>query len=56
MNRFKRITHLCALGLAAVAAFFMSPAGQELVKQYPKLSGISALTVSLVALYHSPKK
>ena len=56
MNKFKRITHVCALALAAAAAFFVSPAGQAIVHQYPVLSGVSAVVLALATLYHNPAR
>jgi hypothetical protein len=52
---FKTITHVFAVILAGLAAFAVSPAGQAVVHQYPKLSGVVAAIVALSALYHSPK-
>jgi hypothetical protein len=55
MTRFKLITHWIAATLVTVAAFAVSPAGQALIAQYPKLSAAAGLLASLAALYHSPK-
>lgn len=51
----KRITHVIAVGLATVAAFFMTPAGMALVHQYPRLAAVSTL-VGMGALYFNPTK
>lgn len=56
MTRFKKLTHVLAVGFAAVVGFAVSPAGEAIVKQYPKVSGIFALLGVLGALYHSPKE
>ena len=51
----KKITHVFAVVLAGLAAFVVTPAGQALVHQYPWLSGIVGVIVSLAAVYHNPK-
>ena len=51
----KKATHIFAWGLAAVAAFMVTPAGQALVHQYPIVSGISGVILALAAVYHEPK-
>jgi hypothetical protein len=48
----KKVTHYVAVGFVAVAGFAVSDAGQALIHQYPKLSGIAALLGVLGALYH----
>jgi len=56
MNQWKKVTHVVAVGFATVAAFAISPAGQAVVKQYPKLAVAVTLIGSLGALYHEPKQ
>jgi hypothetical protein len=51
----KAVTHVVAAILAAGAAFLVTPAGQALVHQYPKLSVVSGLVFTLASLYHDPK-
>lgn len=50
----KTVTHVIAAVLATGAAFLVSPAGQALLKQYPKLSVVSGLVLTLASLYHDP--
>lgn len=56
MGKFKSVTHVFAVLVAALAAFAVSPAGQALVKQYPYLSGLAGVVIALSAVYHSPLK
>jgi hypothetical protein len=51
----KTITHVFAVGIVAVAGFFVSPAGVSLLHQYPVLVPVAAGIGALAALYHSPK-
>jgi hypothetical protein len=53
---FKTVTHYIALGVAALAGFAVTPAGQALVTQYPKLSMLFAAVGAIAALYHNPTK
>jgi hypothetical protein len=53
--KLKTITHVFAVVLAAVVTFAVSPAGQALVKQYPKIAGVFGILVALGAVYHEPK-
>lgn len=53
---FKVATHWLAVGIAAAAAFAISPAGQALVAQYPKLSGLVAVIAAIGALYRTPRQ
>lgn len=55
MGKFKNITHWVAAGLTVVAGFAVSPAGQAVIAQYPKLAGVTGLLSVLAALYHDPK-
>lgn len=52
---YKNLTHYFAIAVVAIAGFAISPAGQAVVSQYPKLSGIFAGVIALAALYHQPK-
>ena len=52
--RFKTITHVAALVLAGIAGFALTPAGQSVIAQYPKISVIFTLAAGLCALYHVP--
>ena len=53
---FKNLTHYLAVGMIAAYGFAMSPAGQALVKQYPKLSGVVGMLGGVMALYYSGEK
>ena len=55
MGKFKAVTHWLAVGLAVVTGFAVSPAGQALVRQYPKASGLFGFLAALGALYHTPR-
>lgn len=48
------ITHVLAVAFSAAVVFVMSPAGQALVKQYPKLSVASGILLAIAAVYHVP--
>jgi len=50
----KTITHFIAAGLAMAVAFAVSPAGQALVHQFPKLAGAVGVLLALGSLYHNP--
>ena len=52
---FKKVTHVAAALFAAAVGFAVSPAGEALVRQYPKLAAVSTLLGLLGSLYHSPK-
>lgn len=52
----KRITHIFAAIATAVFGFTMTPAGQSLIHQYPVLSTVVGLGLTLKALYHNPKE
>lgn len=54
MPNYKNLTHYLALGLAAVASFVVTPAGQAVIKQYPWSSGLAGVILTLVAVYHIP--
>ena len=57
MNKIKKVTHVFAVGLGLVVGFVGSPAGQGVLRQYPKLSvGASVLLAVAAALgvYHQP--
>jgi hypothetical protein len=51
----KTITYYLAVVIAAIAAFAVTPAGQALIAQYPKLSIVFAIIGALGALFHNPK-
>ena len=53
--KFSKITHVIAVGFAAVVGFATSDAGQAIIRQYPKLSAVAALLGLLGSLYHTPK-
>jgi hypothetical protein len=53
--KFTTFTHYLAVAVAALAGFALTPAGQALVAQYPKLSVLFGAAGALAALYHSPK-
>lgn len=53
--KFKSITHFAAVVIAAVSAFVLTPAGQAVLAQYPKLATIGGGIGAILALYHSPK-
>ena len=55
MSRFKKITHVFAVGITAVVGFAFTDAGQAIIRQYPKLTGISVLLGMLGTLLHDPK-
>ena len=56
---FKNITHIFAIIFAGVAAWYLTPQGQQIIQAvvaaYPKLSGVVTALGFIVALYHSPK-
>lgn len=52
---YKTVTHWLALGVTALAAFALTPAGQALIAQYPKLSIFFGFVGGVAALYHDPK-
>jgi hypothetical protein len=51
---YKTITHVFAVALAAVAGFVVTPAGQAVIHQYPVLSGLAGVILTLAAVYHVP--
>jgi hypothetical protein len=55
MSVYKKVTYAIAVGVAAIAAFFVTPAGQALVHQYPVLVPIAAGFGVLATLFHDPK-
>lgn len=55
-NITKKITHVIAVALSSVVVFVVSPAGQSLIHQYPKISGAAGILVALGSLYHNPDK
>ena len=55
LSVYKKATHIAAVAVIAAGAFALSPAGQALVAQYPKLATVSAVLVFLTSLYHQPK-
>lgn len=52
---YKKLTHVFAVIIGLLATFIMTPAGQAIVAQYPKLSGLVAGVMALAALYRNPK-
>jgi hypothetical protein len=54
--KLKTITHVFAAILAGAVAFAVSPAGQALVRQYPKLAAVVGIITALGAVYHDPKQ
>ena len=52
----KGITHFLAAAAAAIWGFMLTPAGQALLQQYPKLGAAFAAITTILALYHSPVK
>lgn len=56
MSKFKNITHVFAVVLAAATTFIASPAGQSLVHQYPVLSPVVMGIVAIAGVYHTPLK
>lgn len=53
---FKAVTHGFAVVLSGAVVFAVSPAGQALVHQYPKLAGALGIVTALGSLYHNPVK
>lgn len=51
----KTITHIYAAIAAAVGAFLVTPAGQSVLMQYPKLASIIGAIAVIAGVYHSPK-
>ncbi|HEX5424370.1 MAG TPA: hypothetical protein VFW94_12540 [Candidatus Acidoferrales bacterium] len=54
MSKFKKVTHVFAVALAAAATFVVTPAGKAIIGQYPILSAAAAGILALAALYHNP--
>lgn len=54
--KFKNITHILAVAVAAVCAFALTPAGMSLAKQYPTVATLFAGFAAIAALYHVPVK
>ena len=50
----KKLTHLLASGIALLATFSMTDAGQALIRQYPHLAALATLVGALGALYRAP--
>jgi hypothetical protein len=50
-----RVTHYLALLAASITAFLLTPAGQALLLQYPKLASLIAGATWIAALYRNPK-
>ena len=55
MSKIKVVTHVLAGAAVAIAGFFVTPAGQAIIKQYPVLSPIAAGLALVLSLYHDPK-
>jgi hypothetical protein len=55
MTKISKVTHIIAIIGAGVTAFVLTPAGQALIHQYPKLAPIAGAIATLFAVYHNPK-
>jgi hypothetical protein len=55
MDVYKKATHVIAVAVLAAAGFFMTPAGQALVHQYPYIEPLASGLAVVAALYHNPK-
>jgi hypothetical protein len=55
MNVYKKVTHALAAVVVAAAGFFLTPAGQSLLHQYPVLVPVASGLGALALLYHAPK-
>lgn len=53
-QKFSTLTHFLAAAAAATVAFFVSPAGQAVLHQYPHLAPIASGVALIAGLYHSP--
>lgn len=56
LSQAKKVTHLAAVAIIAIAGFLETPAGKALVSQYPHLAPIASGIGVLVALYSNPTK
>lgn len=63
MNKFKKLTHWFAGGLATAVAgaitFSQTTAGHAIIAQYPKAAGFVTLFVTVATIagvYHQPKE
>lgn len=54
--KIKPLTHVLAVGIAAAAGFFATPAGLAIVKQYPVLVPVAAGIGVIAALYRTPRQ
>jgi hypothetical protein len=55
MGKISKLTHILAIAGAAITAFVLTPAGQAIIHQYPKLAPIAGAVATLFAVYHNPK-
>jgi len=55
MTKFSKLTHVLAITGAAIAGFAMTPAGQAIIHQYPKLSPVLAAVLTIAGIYRDPK-
>lgn len=57
---FKKVTHVIAVAGTVTVAWAMSEQGQQIIggiiRAYPKLSGLTAVTAFLAVLTHSPRQ
>jgi hypothetical protein len=55
MSKISNLTHYLAIGAAAFWAFMLSPAGQAIQAQYPKVAAAVAGITTVLALYKQPQ-
>jgi hypothetical protein len=55
VTKISKLTHIIAIIGAAATAFLLTPAGQAIIHQYPKLAPIAGAIATLFAVYHNPK-
>jgi hypothetical protein len=55
MTKFSNVTHYLAVGAVAFWAFMLSPAGQAVQAQYPKVAAAVAGITTVLALYKQPQ-
>lgn len=54
--KIKPLTHVIAVGIAAIAGFLVTPAGQALIRQYPVLVPVATGIGVIAALYRTPRQ
>lgn len=54
--KIKPLTHVIAVGIAAIAGFLATPAGQALIRQYPVLVPVATGIGVIAALYRTPRQ